>query len=53
MDAERDGLTARLFANDTLDVDNVFETVDRDDFAFATLVGTTDNGDFVILSDWN
>jgi len=53
VDAERNGLTAGFLADDTLDVDNIFETVDGDDFALTALVRTTDNGDFIILSDWD
>lgn len=40
-----------LFAGDTLDVDEVLETVDGSDLALLALVGTTDNGDLVILAD--
>lgn len=47
------GLTTGFLADDTLNVNDVFETVYRGDFALLALVGTTDNGDFVILSDWN
>ena len=51
MDAERDGLSRGLLADDTLDVNNVLETVDRGDLALTTLVGATDDGDLVILAD--
>lgn len=50
-DASGDGLTVGLLAGDTLDVDEVLETVDGGDLALLALVGTTDNGDLVILAD--
>lgn len=51
VDAERDGLAGGLVAGDTLDVDDVFETVDGGDLALAALVGATDDGDLVVLAD--
>jgi hypothetical protein len=51
VDAERDGLARGLLADDTLDVNDVLETVDRGDLALTTLVGATDDGDLVILAD--
>lgn len=53
MNTERDRSTGRLLANDTLNVNDVLETVDRGDLSLTSLVGTTDNSDLVILSDWN
>ena len=44
MDADGYGLAIGFFAGDTLDVDDVFETVDGGDFAFTAFVGTSDNG---------
>jgi len=44
-------LTVGLFAGDTLDVNEVLEAVDRGDLALLALVGTTDDGDFVILAN--
>ena len=44
VDANGYRLAVGLFAGDTLDVDDVFEAVDRGNFAFATFVGATDNG---------
>ena len=44
-------MTVGLLAGDTLDVDEVLETVDGSDLALLALVGTTDNGDLVILAD--
>lgn len=49
--AGRDGLTVGLLAGDTLDVDEVLKTVDGGDLALTALVGTTDNGDLVVLAD--
>lgn len=51
MEAEVDGLAGSLVAGDTLDVDDVLETVDGGDLALAALVGATDDGDLVILAD--
>ena len=51
VDAQGNGLAVGLVAGDTLDVDNVLETVHGGDLALAALVGTTDNGDLVVLSD--
>lgn len=51
VDAERDGLARGLVASDTLDVDDVFETVDGGDLALTALVGATDDGDLVVLAD--
>lgn len=53
MDADGDGLTGGLFADHTLDVDDVLETVDGGDLALTALVGSANNGNFVILSDWD
>lgn len=44
-------MTVGLLAGNTLDVDEVLETVDGGDLALLALVGTTDNGDLVILAD--
>jgi hypothetical protein len=51
--ADGDGLAGGLVLGDSLDVDDIFETVDGGDLAFATLVGASDHGDFVVLSDWD
>lgn len=51
VDAQGDGLAVGLVAGDTLDVDNVLETVHGGDLALTALVGATDNGDLVVLSD--
>jgi hypothetical protein len=46
-------LTRRLLLDDTLDMDDVLKTVDRSDLSLATLVGTTNYGNLVVLSDWD
>lgn len=51
MDAEGNGLAGGLVAGDTLDVDDIFETVDGGDLALTALVGATDDGDLVVLAD--
>lgn len=53
VDAERDGLSRGLLADNTLDVNDVLETVDGGDLSLTTLVGATNNGDLVILADWD
>ncbi len=44
-------MTRRLLLNDTLNVDDIFKTVDRGDLAFAALVGASNNEDFVVLAN--
>jgi hypothetical protein len=51
VETQGNALAVGLLAGDTLNVDNVFETVDGGDLALTALVGTTDNGDLVILAD--
>lgn len=51
MDAEGHALAGGLVAGDALDVDLVLETVDSGDLALAALVGASDDGDLVVLSD--
>ena len=51
VEAQGDGLAGGLVAGDALDVDNVLEAVDGGDLALAALVGTTDDGDLVVLAD--
>ena len=51
VDAERDGLAGGLVAGDTLNVDDVLETVDGGDLALAALVAAADDGDFVVFAD--
>jgi len=49
--ADGDGLARGLVLGDSLDVDDIFETVDGGDLAFAALVGASDYSDFIVLSD--
>jgi hypothetical protein len=51
VDADGDGLAVGLLAVDALDVDHVLEAVDGGDLALTALVGTTDDGDLVILAN--
>lgn len=51
MDAEGNALAVGLFADNTLNVDGVLEAVDAGDLALTTLVGATNDGDFVVLAD--
>lgn len=51
MDAEGNALAVGLFADNTLNVDGVLETVNAGDLALTTLVGAPDDGDFVVFAD--
>jgi hypothetical protein len=51
VDTDGDGLAVRLLLDDTLDVDNVLETVDGGDLAFAAFVGASYDKDFIVFSD--
>lgn len=53
VDAQWDGLAGGLLADDALDVDDVLEAVDGGDLSLTALVGATDNGDLIILADWD
>lgn len=53
VDAQWDGLAGGLLADDALDVDDILEAVDGGDLSLTALVGTTDNGDLIILADWD
>jgi hypothetical protein len=44
-------LSVDLLARDTLNVDDVFESVDRGNLALATLQRTTRDDNFIVLSD--
>lgn len=48
-----DWLAVRLFACDSLDVYDVFETVDGSNFALTTLVRASWDDDFVVFADRN
>jgi hypothetical protein len=49
--ADGNRLAVDLLAGDTLDVNNVLETVDRRDLALTTLERTTGDDDLVVLTD--
>ena len=51
MDAQRHTLAGGLLAGDTLDVDDVLETVDGGDLALLVLVRATDDEDLVVFAD--
>jgi len=51
VDADGDGLAVGLLAGDSLDVDEVLQSVNGGDFAFTALVGASHDGDFVVFSD--
>lgn len=53
VDTEGNGLSRGLLLDDTLDVDDVFETVDGGDLSLRSLVGTTNDHNLIILSDWD
>lgn len=47
-----DGSTGRLFLLQLLDLNGKLQSVDSRDLTLRTLLGTSDNGDLVLLSDW-
>jgi len=51
VDTQRHALARHLLARDALDVDDVFQTVDRRDLALLILVCAADDGDLVIFPD--
>ncbi len=51
VDAEGNALTAGLVAGDTLNMDDVFEAVDRGDLALLVLVEAANDLDLVVLAD--
>jgi len=51
--ADWDRLTVGLLAGDTLDVDDIFQTVDGSDLALTTFVGATGDENLVVLADWD
>lgn len=53
MDSQRDGLTVGLLAHDSLNVHDIFETIDRSDFASTAFVGATCDENFVVFADGN
>lgn len=50
-DADRDALAVALLAGHALDVDDVFEAVDRGDFAFAAFVAAAFDDHFVVFAE--
>jgi len=46
-----DRLAVDLLPSNALDVDDIFETVYRDDLSLTALEGPTGDGDFVVLAD--
>lgn len=53
MDADGSRLARGLLADDALDVDLIFETVDGGDFAFTALVRPSDDEHLIVFSDWD
>jgi len=51
VDAEGNAGTGSLVTGDALDVDDIFETVDRGHLALLVLVGTADDRNLIILAD--
>ena len=51
VDAQWHALARHLLTRDSLDVDDVFQTVDGRDLALLVLMGATDDGDLVVFSD--
>lgn len=51
VDAEGNALAVGLLAGNTLDMHTPLETVDAGDLALAALVGTAEDGDFVVLAN--
>ena len=53
MDSQRDGRPVVLLPRDSLYVNDILTTVDLGDLAVAILEGTTDDLDFIFLTDGN
>lgn len=51
VNADGDGLARGFVLGDSLDVNDVFETINGGDLSFTTLVGASDNEDFVVLAN--
>ena len=51
MNADGNGLAGGLLLDETLDVDNILETVDRCDLALTALVDSSGENNLIILSD--
>lgn len=52
VDVGWNGSTVGLFLGQLVNLNSELQSVDRGDLTFLTLLGTTDNQNFVILSDW-
>ena len=52
MNVDWDGSTRRLFLLQLLNLDSKLQSVDGRNLTFGTLLGTSDNGDLIFLSDW-
>lgn len=52
-EADGDALAVGLLADNTLNVDDVLQTVDGGDTALTTLLGTAGNGDSVVDAEGN
>lgn len=46
-------LTVWFLSSDSFDVDEVFESVNRCDFSLFAFVASSNDGNFIILSDWD
>ncbi len=51
MNAEGYGLTVGFFPDDSFDVHDVFQTVDRYDFTLAPFVGASSDEDLVVFTN--
>lgn len=52
VDVGWDGSTVGLFLSQLVNLDSELQSVDRGNLTFLALLGTTDNQNFVFLSDW-
>jgi len=53
MDSDWHRLSVDLVSGDTLDVDDILETVDGNDLSFTSLVDTADDSNLVVLANWD
>ena len=51
VNANWDRLAGGFVLGDSLDMDDIFQTIDGGDFSFAALVGASDNEDFIVFAD--
>lgn len=52
VDVDWDGSTVGLLLGQLVNLDGKLQSVDRGDLTLLALLGTTDNQDLVLLSDW-